>query len=78
MKRYVLVPGYVRSDTDRDVHYISAARLAQLYGVRLDECYIMHGDARDYGIPENLPRLVPRRDGCYSEMMGGVPGVAML
>lgn len=32
-KRYIIHPGYVRSENDGQRHYISAAQLIQLYGL---------------------------------------------
>lgn len=36
--KYVLYPGVVRSRVDGDVHFISASRLASLYGVDMRAC----------------------------------------
>lgn len=46
-KRYVLHPGPVESISDGQYHFIDASQLASLYGVPLDECYIV-----DYRKPE--------------------------
>jgi len=65
--KYVLHPGYVRSRTDRDLHYISAARLAHLYHVPIRGSYIEREDtprgARNY--PENVVHLYPDYFGEY-------------
>jgi hypothetical protein len=37
-KKYVIHPGLVKSKSDGDVHFISSARLCELYGVRWEEC----------------------------------------
>jgi len=41
MIKYCLHPGYIISQNDGDKHYIGARKLARLYGVQLDECYIV-------------------------------------
>jgi hypothetical protein len=61
MIRYVLCPGYIRSKTDGDLHYISAGRLAQLYGVRISECIIN----TQTKLPDGLIYLQPRYHGDY-------------
>jgi len=38
--KYVLCPGYIRSKNDNQLHYIGAARLADLYRVPIRECQI--------------------------------------
>lgn len=38
MVKYLLLPSSVISQRDGRNHYISAARLIKLYGVRLEEC----------------------------------------
>lgn len=40
-KTYALWPGMVTSKSDGQRHYITASKLAVLYGVRLDECVIL-------------------------------------
>ena len=37
---YVLCPGWVRSRTDGDAHFIGARQLAHLYGVSMAECLV--------------------------------------
>lgn len=60
---YVLEPGWVRSRTDGDRHYIGAAQLAALYGVPLRRCLVLtHLGAR---LPEGAILLTPRSDGDY-------------
>lgn len=39
-KKYILVPGWITSQTDGDRHFIGASRLAELYGVPMGECVI--------------------------------------
>jgi len=42
--KYIIDPGYVRSKSDGDVHYISAQQLMKLYNVSPAECLINHVD----------------------------------
>lgn len=71
--RYLLCPGLVSSRTDRDLHYISARKLAFLYGVPMDECLIADYSqgSRDYSRLMERARageliaLHPRWDGDY-------------
>lgn len=37
-RHYVLCPGWVMSNSDGDLHYVGTLRLAQLYGVSLNQC----------------------------------------
>ena len=39
-RKYVLCPGYVRSQFDGDEHYINERQLADLYGVKLEDCML--------------------------------------
>ena len=41
MKKYVLHPGPIRSKVDGDWHTITARQLAFLYGLRLEDCYVV-------------------------------------
>lgn len=64
--KFILHPDHVRSKNDGDLHYIGAAQLARLYGVKMSECLIA-------GTPEEVHRspttevvhLYPREDGSY-------------
>lgn len=69
--KYVIHPGFVRSRTDGDIHYISASKLMQFYGVRSNECIIVQKDrpdsVRSIGLDLNkLIHLYPRYDGNYN------------
>ncbi len=65
MIKYVLHPGTVVSKVDGDLHFITAAQLAQLYGVRFDECIARETfEARE--CPAGLIHLYPRFDGNYT------------
>ena len=39
-RKYVLCPGYVRSQFDGQEHYVSERELADLYGVKLQDCML--------------------------------------
>ena len=67
-KKYLVCPGYVHSIRDGDRHFVTAARLIELYGVNPSECYI-----RAYGEPplrgvdaSTLTKLVPKVSGDYT------------
>ena len=40
-RRYLICPGFVRSRTDGQQHFIHARQIAFLYGVRWDECVVL-------------------------------------
>lgn len=73
-KKYVLCPGFVKSNTDGQTHYIDALVLASLYGVHPRECdvyepaswwtprYWQEIEKRQAG----MFRLTPRVDGNYT------------
>jgi hypothetical protein len=72
MIKYALHPGQIRSWYDGDWHFISAATLANLYNVSLNECVIVN-----YKRPETIRsefpdqpiiHLYPRSDGEYKNM----------
>jgi len=73
-KQFVLVPGYVRSINDGDIHYITAQKLAGLYHVQMHECYVYPFDeAHQSGLQRqwldkncaHLKWLYPRTRGDY-------------
>lgn len=66
MKRFVLCPGYVRSITDGDLHYISSGQLARLYGVNLRDCFVDDGKRPGYNGREFV-HLFPRTGGKYEK-----------
>lgn len=67
-QRYVLCPGYVRSKTDGQRHYISAGQLAKLYRVKWSDCMV-YSEERLVGFSreqrERLAWLYPSPDGNY-------------
>jgi hypothetical protein len=70
---YVLHPGVIKSHHDGLLHYINATRLAELYGVKIDECTIAP-EPRPFDRAvtwrrdpyEGLVHLYPRNDGNYA------------
>ena len=66
--KYAIHPGPVRSNSDGDWHYISAAKLAMLYKLNLLE-YIVWDDSRPETFlgkrPDDYMHLWPREDGEY-------------
>ena len=70
MKRYIVIPGYVKSKTDGDFHYISSDKLIRLFKVKPDECYLMN--LEDYERRKHMNQLKdlkvlsPQYDGDYS------------
>lgn len=71
MKKYILYSDYIRSRHDGDEHFVTANMLASLYGVRLDECYVVRPEEAEYQVlrgvkdPNSLIRLRVRYDGNY-------------
>lgn len=69
--RYIIHPGWVRSENDGDLHYISARTLMSLYQLNLHDPsihYVVDQDGRGFGICETPGdiHLYPRADGDYS------------
>lgn len=66
-KKYALFPGPVTSARDGQRCHVTAWDLAELYGVRMDECVIAHGVGMGPYRPDitGLIWLQPRADGDY-------------
>ena len=69
--KYVLSPGWVRSASDGQSHYISAPRLAQLYGVKLADCIVANEECSFYEQLSGLRHVAlvslgPKSNGDYS------------
>lgn len=67
--KYVLHPGYIRSKSDGDLHFIGVSQLLRLYDVKRSECIVW-----DVNFPErngfslNSPdykHLYPKSNGDY-------------
>lgn len=77
-KKYAVAPGYVKSKSDSDVHFVSAKSLINLYHVNPRDCIIMDTDAyfgdesseamRGYSkeLLDSLVWLTPSYDGNYT------------
>lgn len=67
MIKYFVHPGYVKSKSDGDEHYITAEQLIRLYRVNPAECKIIlsSDDERGYDI-NKVKHLWPRNDGDYT------------
>lgn len=69
MKKYLVIAGRVRSRMDGDVHWITGAQLAHLYGVDPRECIFADERRLDprtqHWIDRGLVILRPRYGGDY-------------
>ena len=65
-RKYVLCPGYVRSQFDGQEHYIGANDLASLYGVKLEDCMYKGQETRT---DDTVIYLRPRTKGDYLEWL---------
>lgn len=69
MIKYVVYPGYIRSKTDGDTHFIGGDTLIQLYKLPPNEClihYDLMNPPRRSSFCEKLISLYPRYDGNYT------------
>lgn len=69
MKKYILMGGNIRSKNDGQIHFISANKLCELYGLNQDECFFCDErfPATYRGIrSEDLTILYPNYEGDYS------------
>lgn len=57
--KYVVLPGYIRSDSDGQEHFIGERQLMDLYRVDPREC-IVHRYDDPAPIPDDLIPLMPR------------------
>lgn len=69
--KYMVIPGYVRSATDGQPHFISVGKLIELYGVKINECVVQvstphQSKGRNPEYFGDLIPLRPRADGDYS------------
>lgn len=67
--KYVVHPGWMKSKTDGDWHYIGFGRLCQLYGLKPTQ-YIINAKRSDHPTlppiwPDDAIHLYPRYDGNY-------------
>ena len=64
-KKYALHPGYVRSKSDGDIHYINSSSLIRLYEVDPKECIIWNSIADITLNADAYYHLYPDYDGRY-------------
>jgi len=68
-RRYFICPGIVISRNDGDEHFISASKLAQLYGISLNEpnVHVVKPTEQHYARKWHVTDvfLYPRKDGDY-------------
>jgi hypothetical protein len=65
VKKYLVIPDYVKSKNDGQKHYITAKELIRLYGVNPKECVIYDPSKRQH--TSNLIPLGPLFSGKYEE-----------
>ena len=65
-RKYVLCPGYVRSQFDNEEHYVNERELADLYGVKLQDCMLETDRVRT---DDSAIYLRPRPNGDYLEWL---------
>ena len=65
-RKYVLCPGYVVSQFDGQEHYVSDRELADLYGVKLQDCMLETDRTRT---DDSVIYLRPRSNGDYLEWL---------
>ena len=54
-KKYAVFGGHVTSRNDGQRHYVPASRVADLYGVSRQDCYLVN-DNGEFGDMLNLPK----------------------
>lgn len=65
-KKFALHPGEIVSNADGQRHFISAGKLAGLYGVDITECVVIPLDSTHQR--PDLINLWPRHDGNYPNL----------
>jgi len=64
--KYIAFGGYVRSQNDGDVHYVTARQLVGLYNVKLSECILASNVRRLSQYEQKLIPLHPSSKGDYN------------
>ena len=64
-KKYLLMPGIIKSVNDGDHHFITRLQLLGLYGVHERECIIYEPGKIHPNVYAKLIKLYPREDGKY-------------
>lgn len=69
-RKYLVLPGFIQSKSDAEVHWISGRQLINLYGVDSGECVIADVEGlvrRGWNVELNkLIKLTPNYSGDYS------------
>jgi hypothetical protein len=67
-KKYLLMPGYITSETDGDTHYISPLKLSKLYQIDIHDCIIYDPRFANSNkvLYDNLIQLTPQYNGDYT------------
>ena len=65
-KKYLIIPGWVRSRNDEDKHWIGADKLMELYGVDPAECETLTMREFTHTPEHDLIPLAPRYSGNYT------------
>lgn len=69
-KKYAIHPGWIKSKTDSDIHYIFASVLAQLYHLKPYEYIIWDSERPETYLGrcfKDYIHLYPRYDGNYEQ-----------
>jgi len=67
--RYVILPGWVRPQADGEYHYVTAQKLANLYGVPIrarNVVVVTEDNERGFRRQNNDIYLCPKQDGDYT------------
>lgn len=57
-KKYLIIGGYIISETDRQTHYVNAHTLRRLYNLPLNKCFL--AESHDKILIENALHLEPK------------------
>lgn len=64
--KYAVHPGWIKSANNRDLHFVTAGQLFDLYGVNPEECTVISNGKVGCGLTlRELTHLFPRYDGDY-------------
>lgn len=70
-KRFLLVPGYIKSRNDGDIHFVGVSELLYLYQCKIEDCVVMSSDnhsfrdIKAYAVTHELRILKPLDSGAY-------------
>ena len=69
MKKYLLIPGNIKSDFSGDLIWISALQLAKKYNVAMSDC-LVHTN-KMIKVPEDIIILQPQQNNEYEDYSKG-------